>query len=229
MFEELIPTNHFFSIWGHVRLTVKTSCCCGLLNRVMLQDLMLSQTYITVQKLGISDAGYDFFAASYIWGFPAPSFRFAFLQPMEPEAWEMFGQSNVFFFFVHNIFAWSRQEELVFCICIYMHTTMCMLSLLYVFVVCLRLFLPQFRTLLPTGGERRSLSVIPVSSFGLYLHTHCCDRCQFCLEPLFMLSGRPQCLLYISNLAPNLLLQQHEGDVPANKVILTPWRCFLKY
>lgn len=29
-----------------------------------------------------------------IWGFYAPSFRFAFLQLMEPDTWEMFGQSN---------------------------------------------------------------------------------------------------------------------------------------
>lgn len=42
--------------------------------------------------------------------FPAPSFRFAFLQLMEQDTWEMFGQSNACFFLyicvvVHNEFA----------------------------------------------------------------------------------------------------------------------------
>lgn len=62
------------------------------------------------------------FSASWsFWGFPAPSFRFAFLQLMEPDTWEMFGQSSVCFVLFPECFEVVRSERVVKGLTLHVH------------------------------------------------------------------------------------------------------------
>lgn len=57
---------------------------------------------------------------SFIWGFPAPSFRFALLQPMEQDTWEMFGQSLLLLIDVpvHGVGERSWNSFYPLCLCV---------------------------------------------------------------------------------------------------------------